>query len=557
MYHFYIHISHYIHYIRYMLVLAIRDSSSDEEEIVNKKKNSKKMSRSKQLESEDENGGFLSDGYDADLFGDSEDRGRLLAMTEVEREAILYERAQARQARQERRSLEQRIREREEMASGKRAPSKEIDLKRKKLSELKAKRQKKLSSYESGEEDEEEGEEGEFESEESSEDEQERKRVNKKKKSRKSRKDDSDEDYYTEDEKEIVEKTGKTKISTFSKQVDIESDREVADELNLDMANKLRLSRDILAQWVYREGFEDICQKCLLRINLGAGRDGNPIYRVVELKKIVSHHRSYLIKPGTPTNLAALVKFAKNERIFSFEFVSNSSFTQSELDFWKKECERANVRIPFDNVSAKRKIDKLKAFHTEPLSDAMISKMLEHRKELTSAQNAPRNLLAEQTILQQQLKEALERANADEEVARIETELAAIHTKRQANESKDRLGGMEDLNRRNRLTNLETGRQAEITRIQSELTPLSDQSGTNSDKQKKAPTLDPFQRRKCKPTLIHMQDKEGEMEIEEPKEEEKKQTSAQISSSSETTDTPVKETANLFDVHNFDIDIDI
>ena len=88
---------------------CFRDLSSDEEEIVNKKG---KNHHKEKNDSEDENG-FLSDGFDADFYGDSEDRARLLGMTEVEREAILYERAQARQARQERRALEQRIRERE------------------------------------------------------------------------------------------------------------------------------------------------------------------------------------------------------------------------------------------------------------------------------------------------------------------------------------------------------------------------------------------------------------------------------------------------------------
>ena len=513
------------------------------------------MASSKHLDSEDENGGFLSDGYDAYFYGDKEDQARLLAMNEVEREAILYERAQARQARQERRALEQRIRDREEMASGgtgKRAPSKEIDLKRKKLNELKAKRQKKFLSHEDEEE------EGEFESdeeEEESEIEIERQKISKKKKSRKSRK-DSDDDYYTEDDGEAEEgiKSRKTKkSSTSSAAVDIESDREDGDELDLDMANKLRLSRDILAQWVYRDGFADVCQKCLLRINLGAGRNGEPTYRVVELKKIVPHHRSYLVKPGTPTNLATLVKFAKNERIFSFEFVSNSPFTQTELDYWKSECRKANIRIPYNNISAKRKIDKLKTFHTEPLNDSVISSMLERRKELTNAQNAPRNLLAEQTILQQQLKEALERSNADEEVSRIEAELASIQTKRQMSDPKDRLAGMEDLNRRNRLVNLETGRQAEITRIQSEMIPISETLAFNSDKQKKAPTLDPFQRRKCKPTIIHMNEKEEEAK----KLEEDQQLNAEVSHETVSTVTKESPKTNLFEAHNFDLDIDI
>ena len=507
-------------------------------------------SKKKSVDSDNENG-FLSDGYDVNFYGDAEDRARLEAMAEVEREAILYERAQARQARQERRALEQRIREREEMATSgnqRRAPPKEVDLKRKKLDELRAKRQKRLESKneESGEEDEEE--EGEFEDDEADfddsdveiEEERQRLKTKKKKSSSRKHKKDSDDDYYTEDD-EPVAKPLKSKTTAS---VDIE---EKGDELDLDMANKLRLTRDILAQWIYRDGFEEIVQKSLLRINLGPGKTGQPTYRVVELKKVVQHHRNYLIKPGTPTNLAALVKFAKSERIFSFEFVSNSPFTQSEFSYWRMECERAGVKIPYNSMTARRKIDKFKAFHSEPLTDNLIKNMLERRKELTTAQNAPRNLLAEQTILQQQLKETLERNDNDEEVNRIESELTAIAAKRQATESKDRLAGMEDLNKRNRQVNLETGRQAEISRMQAELPTAGNEKGG------KAPTLDPFQRRKCKPTIIHM--KEGE-EVDGA-EQEATQPAVVVAVEEAKPETPVATTTNLFDAHNFDLDLDI
>jgi hypothetical protein len=37
----------------------------------------------------------FSDGYDEEFYGDEADRAKLMAMTEIEREAVLYERAQA------------------------------------------------------------------------------------------------------------------------------------------------------------------------------------------------------------------------------------------------------------------------------------------------------------------------------------------------------------------------------------------------------------------------------------------------------------------------------
>lgn len=492
-------------------------------------------------------------------------------MTEVEREAILYERAQVRQARQERRALEQRIREREEASSGglvgKRAPTKEVDLKRKKLDELKAKRQKRSIQEEEEEEEGEFEDEEEDEKEESSMDEEDREtllrrqRRQKKKQQQQLRKrsQDSDEDYYTgssaeeEDQKKRKGK-GKGKDVTRSRArtaagSEEEDEQETEEEFDLDLANKLRLSRDIISQWIYRDGFEDIANRCLLRVNLGAGKSGEVVYRIVELRKLVPYHRTYSIKPGTPTSLAASVRFAKDERTFTFEFLSNSPFTESEFAHWKRECERASVRLPYTAISARRKIQKLKAFHGEALTDSMIASMIERRRELLDAQAAPRNLLAEQTILQQQLKEALERSNTDE-VARIEAELATIAHKRQQSESVDRLAVMQDLNRRNRQANLETGRQAEITRMQTEL-----QATTNSPfSTSTTTTLDPFQRRKCKPSIIDM-NSPVEAPITTPAKEEE---SIPIIEDVKETDSKVEaKKTDLFDAHNFDLELDI
>lgn len=315
--------------------------------------------------------------------------------------------------------------------------------------------------------------------------------------------------------------------------------------LNLEYANKLRLSRDILAQWIYRDGLEELIQKCLLRVNIGPGRDGQPCYRIVEVKRLVPYHRTYHLKPGTPTNLAVLARIARSERTFRLEFCSNSPFTQAEFDYWKADHERAGCKLPYTSIgAARRKIAKLKAFHSEPLTDALIAGMIERRKELVEIASAPRNVLAEQTILQQQLREAREQNNADEE-SRIEAELSGLMERKlhqqQLQQSTDRLAVMDDLNRRNRLANLETGRQAEINA-----------SGGASSSSTGA-TLDPFQRRKCKPQIIGDVDEAPAVGVAK---------SAEVSVAKEAgrkETTPKKEpsTTDLYAAHDFDLELDI
>ena len=48
------------------------------------------------MSSAEEDDGLYEDGYGSDLMGDAEDRARLMALTELDRELILLERSEAR-----------------------------------------------------------------------------------------------------------------------------------------------------------------------------------------------------------------------------------------------------------------------------------------------------------------------------------------------------------------------------------------------------------------------------------------------------------------------------
>ena len=56
----------------------------------------------------------FEDGYDSDLMGDEEDRARLNAMDELDREMILADRAEARDAAMERKRAEQALKQQQE-----------------------------------------------------------------------------------------------------------------------------------------------------------------------------------------------------------------------------------------------------------------------------------------------------------------------------------------------------------------------------------------------------------------------------------------------------------
>jgi len=453
----------------------------------------------------------------------------------MEREAMLFERSQARQARQERRLLEQKIHEREleaSSAAGRRVPSAAADLKRRKLEELRAQRQKKglrrkVESDEDGEYEEDDDQKKFADSDISS----------------------SEDEYYGKSKRKTIAKPRRDEEEESS-DGNLDENESSSQPLDLDYANKLRLSRDILGEWLYREGFEDVISRCLLRINIGAAHSGSPpVYRIVELRRLTLHHNIYFLKPGVPTNLAALVRFANNERTFKLDIISNSPFTESEFDYWKKECEKAGCKLPYtSNGSARRKVSKLKAFHSQPLDDAAVELMILKRRALLSSdgQIPPRNLLAEQMILRQQLKEAAERKAPPEEISRIEYDLSALAVDRQreAECERQKLQDKESLdavNRRNRQTNRTTGRAAEIARVGSA---LGDGTGSANG----SATLDPFQRRKCKPSIIHMGGDGAETKVAE----------STVSDSPSSISSSIQPQKSIIDVHqSFDIDLDI
>ncbi len=314
--------------------------------------------------------------------------------------------------------------------------------------------------------------------------------------------------------------------------------------LDLEYANKLRLSRDILAQWIYRDGVEETVSRCLLRVNVGADKHGQPTYRIAELKRFVPSSRVYFIKAGTPTDLAVRAVIAKSERDLRMDVISNSPFTPEEFNYWLKGLEESKAKLPYSSIgAAKKKISQLKEFHARPLTDAIIAGMIERKRQLMKSQHSsPRDLLAEQTVLEQQVRKAIEHGDTAEAES-LQSDLSALLVKKsQKNRlDDDRLTVMDDLNRRNRLVNLETGRQAELMSNAG-----AEAAGASST------TLDPFQRRKCKPRIIGDVDEAASETVEALESVEVAKVISQPS-----TTKPGDTKVDLFAAHDFELDIDL
>lgn len=427
-------------------------------------------------------------------------------MSEVEREAILYERAQARLAKAERKELEKKIRELEGGSRPSRGPSASMEKKRKTLEELRARRERRGRKGDSDSDYEEDGEVRE-------------------KKRRNAGRDEDDSDYFE------AETTPKKKNASSLKSM---SSIEVID---LAMANELRIPRNALARWMFHPEFDELCRGCLLRLSINS--KGEQVYRVVEVKKVVKYHRNYKVN-DVITNKAAIMKYGKNEKTFTFDIISNSEFTSAEFERWIGTLKEEAQPIISKKVADGR-IKAWRALESTPLSDEIISAMVAAKREIGAA---PRNYLAEKTMLSHLRDEAVAAGN-QEEVDRIDEELAQINrehstqTQKTANDS--RLEAFAELNRRNRMLNVAAAREAEKS--------IAKKSGDSDGR------LDPFSRRKCQPTNYNMFDQASEDQISKSEAAVKPVVTPQPV---ETPQTPSqKKPVDLFDVHNVDIDIDI
>lgn len=456
----------------------------------------------------------MSDGFGPDLIGDEEDRRRLELMTEVEREAVLYERAQARLAKAERRELEKKMRELESGASRpSRGPSAAMEKKRKTLDELRARREKRRRNQSDSDyyDSEEEGE------------------LKDRRKGGRPSSSEYEEDYY-----QSSRSTTKKSLSSTATEI-----------LDLENANHLLIRRNSLSKWIFHPQFDDLSRGCLLRLSIGF-KGNEQVYRPVELCKIVKYHRTYKIN-DVITNKAAVVRYGKSERTFRLDVVSNSDITEQEFDRWITTLKEEHQPIITKKASQSR-IDKWREFESKPVSDEIVSIMVAAKRKLGSA---PRNLIAERTMLQHLRDEAMAGGNTvevdriDEELSQLEKEQASLSTRTGVD---SRLEALAELNKRNRRLNVTVAREAEK------------KSGKRSESDSR---LDPFSRRKCQPTNFNV--------LFDTADSESDQSSSQAVETKNGVPVPEEERLNeqaseedvptgpidLFAAHNVDIEIDI
>ena len=384
------------------------------------------------------------DGYASDLMGDAADRAHLAQMNELEREAILLERAEARKQIESRRQIvalaKKRALElaRREAASSTRGIS---SAKREELEALervaKAKDRKERAKRVFGESD----DSGEDEAMMDSDDEDDaRRRVEVSKKPKKAssrRRRDVDDDDFSDYEYD-------------------EGDESTAPATRAQI-DSITLKRHQIEAWVNEPYFESAVTHCLVRVGIGLNKQQENVYRLVEVAGVADgKYKQYSLKtyeylPGKKTQKWLVLRWGSSEKTFRLSEVSNSPTTADEWAAWVAHIVDSGSR-KITQRDVKVCLENLKEAANYRYTEDDVTRILAEKRE---KQGSRHNLLFEKEQVKTKIAQA--EASGDYE-ALAELEQKKLELQRSITERLNPKGTMEalaNINKRNEIKNSE------------------------------------------------------------------------------------------------------
>ncbi|KAI8050644.1 uncharacterized protein B0P05DRAFT_563000 [Gilbertella persicaria] len=316
------------------------------------------------------------DEYGPDLYKDEDDRKRLQALPEVERERILAERSEERQRNLERLEVRKLLKDGRREDATRRSTRAKGSGTASALSELTRRREEKNKSRSR----------------------RHRRESPSPERKRRRRYDQSDDEYSGEDlgesEDEEVEKKAKKRTP------------------ELDEIQSVMVSRSMIEKWIFAPFFENTVIGCFVRLYIGPDPQKKiPVYRLCQVIDVVPWHKTYKVAENVWSNKALKVKHGKAEKDFTMDIVSNQPITQQEYTRFLTTLESDRVRIPtMDQIE--QKIVDLKQAREYVLNDKEVNEMIEKKK---AVKGSSVNMAMEMA----QLLARLEHAKAHNEVDKV------------------------------------------------------------------------------------------------------------------------------------------
>ncbi len=473
-------------------------------------------------EDEDE----LDDGFGSDCYGDEEDRAKLMSMSEMQREEILYERGEKRKELLERRALRERIAA-SRKAQGDMPPAKQGGQKQ----QMKSKAGKTAASqyFSSSEEMSSEGSEDEGGSSAGSKHEEddittesrrEGGKLIEEVKRREGRGSDPSKDKVSSSEWGDVIHTSGQDLKKEEPKLIVGSGEEVGPSLfNI---NDCRVPRQSLEKWVNEPYFHEAVKDAFIKLCVGNWK-GQPVYRLSQVEGVSKYKRMYKLG-NAYTDKTLQLRFGCNVKQFRMDLVSNHTVSQREFDKWLAECIKGHVEVPGPRAIERKKEQVIQLTRFRKYTPEEVQSMVKQSQK--NARGNPGNITSKIMKLEAELgclcnrlveeKKAVQSArddppdeSYDNGLERLETQLRqtegeiqsvedniqklkAMDAERSENFAARTKGSkISALNKRNTMANIDADLE------------LSRQRNLNKSVAKKeGVAADPFARRACRPKVL-------------------------------------------------------
>lgn len=248
----------------------------------------------------------------------------------------------------------------------------------------------------------------------------------------------------------------------------------------------IRLSRFKMERFVHLPIFKRLVTGCFVRIGIGQNPEGKSVYRCTEIVDVVETSKVYQMGKQR-TNSGLKLKFGKQERVFRLEFISNSALMPSEFEKWKYTCQDLEMPMPTkDFVQAKA--DEIKKAINFQFSSADVDAMVEKKEKFMKN---PVNYAMHKARLMKEKEIALSEGNdakseeIESKLNKLEQRAEELDRNRTANSSISAVSFINNRNRKNNVLKAEQAIAEEIKRKAEE--------GTETN---------PFIRRKCNPRMV-------------------------------------------------------
>ncbi len=473
-------------------------------------------------EKEDE----LHDGYGSDCYGDEEDRAKLMSLSEMQREEILYERGEKRKERLERRALKERI-SASRKAQGDMLPAKQGGQKQ----QLRGKTGRSAAAqyFSSSEEMSSEGSEDEggtssgYEHEEGdivTESRREGGKLIEGKRRGGGKSNRSEDEVDSHQCGGTIHASGQGGVKKKDPKLVVSGGEEVGPSL-FDI-NDCRVPRQSLEKWVNEPYFCEAVKDAFIKICVG-NWEGKPVYRLSRVEGVSKYKRTYKLG-NTHTDKALQLRFGSSVKQFRMDLVSNHTVNQREFDKWLTACIKGHVEVPGPKAIERKKEQVIQLTKFRKYTPEEVQSMVKHSQK--NARGSTGNITSKIMKLEAELgclrnrlveeKKALQSArnyppdeSYDNGLESLETrvhetegelqslenniqKLKAIDTARIENvPARTKASKISALNKRNTMANID----ADLA--------LSRQRNLNKASGKKEGVVaDPFARRACRPKVL-------------------------------------------------------